>query len=96
MHNLPISQLGDGRHDVATQVQKAQAEACKARAAEQAAWAVWHKSQSDADQQAWFAAADAAERAEDAVDSAEVWQDREADEQADWWVAAVSNARCAA
>jgi hypothetical protein len=42
------------------------------------------------------AAADAAKSAEDAVDTAEVWQDRAADEQADWWDAAISNARWAA
>jgi hypothetical protein len=81
---------------MATQVQKAQAAARKARTAEQAAWKVWFASQADADQQAWFAAADAAKSAEDAVDTAEVWQDRAADEQADWWDAAISNARWAA
>ena len=77
-------------------VKNAQRKAEAARKAQVAAWECWDASQSAEDKAVWMAAADAQDRAEAAVDRAEVWADANEDRQADWWVAAMSNARCAA
>lgn len=86
---------------------KSQKAVAAATRRQEAAWVRWQASDSAADMAAWSKAVDeqraVEERAADAADRAEAVSDRrgamaanDADRQADWWDAAMSNARCAA
>lgn len=81
-------------------VQKAQRAAEQAERDQVVAWQRWQAD--EAAQAEWEAAVDRQRAVEAAVDRAEVqadrreaWDERQADRQCDWWVAAYSNARAA-
>ena len=62
----------------------------RARRAQEAAWRRWQQSDSAEDQAAWEAAAEAQWAAEDRWEAEEASRENQ---QADWWDAAMANAR---
>ena len=83
---------------MAQSVEASKRAAQQAQRAQVAAWSRWQETDTVEDMAAWSRAVDAQRVAEEAAaDAADRWEATEAsrDTQADWWVAAMSNARAA-